>query len=103
MANKWLFKNESLYNYYIINIELQNPLVETMNWIVENIIDLLLDKSYLSSPYRSVFVRSSSCLFKMLLSIFLILIKRHCLADWKSGLWRKKLVVVSISRMQSLG
>ena len=31
MAYKWLFKNESLSNYYIINIELQNPLVETMN------------------------------------------------------------------------
>ena len=61
--------------------ELLNHLVETMNAIVEDIIDLLQDKSNLSSPYRSVFVRTSSCFFKMFSSIFLIFIKRDCLAD----------------------
>ena len=55
--------------------------VETINSIVEDIIDLLQDKSNLSLPYRSVFVISSSCFFKMLSSIFLIFIKRDCLAD----------------------
>ena len=52
-----------------------------MNSIVEDIIDLLQDKSNLPSPYRSVFVKSSSCFFKMLSSIFLIFIKRDYLAD----------------------
>ena len=52
-----------------------------MDSIVKDIIDLLQDKSHLSSPYRRVFVMSSSCVFKMLSSIFLILIKRDCLAD----------------------
>ena len=51
-----------------------------MNSIVEDIIELLQDKSNLSSPYRSVFVISSSCFFKMLSSVFLIFIKRDCLA-----------------------
>ena len=60
---------------------LQNLSVETMYSIAEDIIDLLQDKSNLSSPYRSVFVISSSCFFKMLSSLFLILIKRDCLAD----------------------
>ena len=50
-----------------------------MNSIVEDI-DLLQDKSNLSSPYRSVFLISSSC-FKMLSSNFLILVKRDCVAD----------------------
>ena len=54
-----------------------------MNSIVEDIIDLLQDKSNLSSPYRSVFVISLPCFFKMLASVFLILIKRNCLADWQ--------------------
>ena len=44
-----------------------------MNSIVEDIIDLLQDKSNSSSPYRSVFAISSSCFLKMLSSIFLIL------------------------------
>ena len=61
--------------------ELLNLSVETMNSIVEDIIDLLQDKSNLSSPYRSVFVICSSCFFKILSSIFLIFIKRDCLAD----------------------
>ena len=52
-----------------------------MNSTVEDIIDLLQDKSNLSSPYKSVFVIRSSCFFKMLSSIFLILVKRDCLAD----------------------
>ena len=52
-----------------------------MNSIAEDILDLLQDKLNLSSPYRSVFVRSSSCFFKMLSTIFLILVKRDCLAD----------------------
>ena len=60
---------------------LQNLSVETIYSIAEDIIDLLQDKSNLSSPYRSVFVISSSCFFKMLSSLFLILIKRDCLAD----------------------
>ena len=52
-----------------------------MNSIVEDIIDLLQDKSNFSSPYRSVFVISLSCFFKMRSSVFLILIKKDCLAD----------------------
>ena len=52
-----------------------------MNSIVEDIIDVLQDKSNLSSPYRNVFVISLSCFFKMFLLIFLILIRRDCLAD----------------------
>ena len=52
-----------------------------MNSIAEDILDLLEDKSNLSSPYRGVFVISSSCFFKMLSSIFLILFKRDCIAD----------------------
>ena len=61
--------------------ELLNLSVETMNSIAEDIIDLLQDKSNLSSPDRSVSVISSSCFFKMFSSIFLMLIKRDCLAD----------------------
>ena len=57
--------------------ELLNLLVETMNSIVEEIMDLLQDKSNLSSPE----VISSSCFFKMLSSIFLIFVKRDYLAD----------------------
>ena len=57
----------------IYTSELLNLSVETMNWIVKDIIDLLQDKSNLSSPYRSVFVISLPCFFKMLSSIFLIL------------------------------
>ena len=79
-----------LKNYTSVLLNLS---VETMNSIIEDIIDLLQDKSNLSSPYRSVFVISSSCFFKMLSSIFLILIKRDCLADWKSGQWRRKWVI----------
>ena len=41
-----------------------------MNSIVEDILDLLQDKSDLSLPYRNVFVISSSSLFKMLSSVF---------------------------------
>ena len=59
----------------IYTSELLNLSVETMNSIVEDIIDLLLDESNLSSPYRSVFVIHLSCFFKMFSSIFLILIK----------------------------
>ena len=59
-----------------------------MDSIIEDIIDLLQDKSNLLSPYRSVFVISSSCFFKMLSSVFLILIKplitRHCRRDYCS-------------------
>ena len=62
--------------------ELLNFSVEIMNSIVEDIIDLLQDKSNLSSPYRSVSLISSSCFFGMLSSVFLI-IERDCLADWK--------------------
>ena len=65
----------------IYTSELLNFSVETRNSIVEDIIDLLQDKSNLSSLYRSVFVISSSCFSKMLSSIFLILIKSDCLAD----------------------
>ena len=69
----------------IYTSELPNLSVETINSIVKDIIDLLQGTSNLSSPYRSVFAISSSCFFKMLSSIFLILIKRDCLADWKRG------------------
>ena len=61
--------------------ELLNLSIETMNSIVEDFIDLLQDKSHLLSPYRRVFVINLSCFFKMLSSIFLILIIRDCLAD----------------------
>ena len=61
--------------------ELPNLSVETMNSIVDDIIDLLRDKPNLSLSYRSVFVISLSCFFKMLSSIFLILIKTYYLAD----------------------
>ena len=63
-----------------------------MNSIVEDIIDLLQDKSNLSSPYRSVFVISSSCFFKMLSSIFFMLLKK--------GERRRKWVAVSIFKPQ---
>ena len=56
-----------------------------MNLVVEDIIDLLQDKSNLLFPYKSVFVISSSFSFKMVSSIFLILIKKDCLADRKRG------------------
>ena len=72
----------TVYNWKFILVDLS---IETMNSIDEDIIDLLQDKSNLSSPQRSVFVISSSCFFKMLSSIFLILIKRDCLAHWKRG------------------
>ena len=55
----------------IYTSELLNLSVETMNLIVEYIIDLLQDKPNLSSPHRSVFVISSSCFFKMFSSIYL--------------------------------
>ena len=73
------FKNGCL-KLRIYTSELQNLSVETMNSIDEDIIDLLQDKSNLPSPQRSVFVISSSCFFKMLSSVFLILVKRDCLA-----------------------
>ena len=72
-----------------------------MNSIVKDIVNLLQDKSSLLSPYISVYVISSSCLFKMLSSIFLVLVKRDCLADWKRGQWKRKWVVVSIYRPQT--
>ena len=65
----------------IYTSELLNVSVETVNSIVEDIIDLLQDKSNLSSPYRSVFVITSSCFSKIISSIFLILVSRNCLAD----------------------
>ena len=65
----------------ICTSELLNFSVETRNSIAEDFMDLLQDKSNLSSLYRSVFVISSSCFSKMLSSIFLILIKSDCLAD----------------------
>ena len=92
----WL-KNDCLkmkiYTSKVVNLS-----VEAMKAIVEDIIDLLQDKSNLSSPYRSVFVISSSCFFKMLSSIFLMLIKRNCVANWERGQLRRKWVIVSISR-----
>ena len=59
--------------------ELLNLSVEPVNSVVEDIIDLLQDKSNLSSPYRSVFVIIS--FFKILSLIFLTLIKKDCPAD----------------------
>ena len=67
----------------IYTSKLFNLSVETMNSIAEDIIDLLQDKWNLPSPYRSVFVISPTYFLKMLSSIFLILIKRDCLADWE--------------------
>ena len=72
-----------------------------MNLIVEDIIDLLQDKSNLLLPYKSVFVISSSFFFKMVSSIFLMLIKRDCLTDRKRGQRRRKWVAISISRPQT--
>ena len=66
-----------------------------MNSAVEYIIDLLQDKSNLSSPYRSGFVISSSCFFKTLSSI-LIMIKKNCLTDWKIRQWRTKMLFARI-------
>ena len=84
MAYKWLFKNKNgCLQPKIHTSKLLNLSVEAMNWIVEDIIDLLKDKSSLSSPHRSVFVISSSCFFKLLSLIFLKLIKGDCLADWR--------------------
>ena len=91
LKNTWvdvqvrLWLKNSCLQLKIYTSELLDLSVETMNWIVEDIIDLLQDKSNLLSPYRSVFVISLSCFFKMLSSIFLILIKRDYLADWKRG------------------
>ena len=65
----------------IYTSELLNLSAETVNSIVEDIIDLLQDKSNLSSSYRSIFVISLSCFFKLLSSIFLLLIKRDYLGD----------------------
>ena len=75
MAIKWVLKMK------IYTSELLNLSVETINSILEDIIELLQGKSNFSSPYRSIFVISWSCFFKMLSLIFLILIKRDCLAD----------------------
>ena len=47
----------------IYTSELLNLSVETMNSIAEDIVDLLQGKSNLSSPYRSVFVITSSLRF----------------------------------------
>ena len=68
MFKLWL-KNGCL-KMNIYTSELLNLSVETMNSIAEDIIDLLKDKSNLSSPYRIVSVISSSYFFKMLSSIF---------------------------------
>ena len=46
--------------------ELLNLSVETMNSIVEDITNSLQDNSNLSLSYRSVFVKNSSCFFKLL-------------------------------------
>ena len=66
----------------IYTSQLLNPFVETMNSIVEDIIDLKQDKSNLSSPYRSAFVISLSCFFKMLSLI-------DCLADGRRVQWNE--------------
>ena len=65
----------------IFTKELLNLSVETINLIVEDIIDLLKDNSNLSSPYRNAFVISLSCFFKMLSSIFFKLIESNFIAD----------------------
>ena len=62
----------AIYNWKSYTSELLNLSVEKINSIVEDIIDLLEDKSNLSSPYRSVVLISSSSFFKMFSSIFLI-------------------------------
>ena len=63
VKNKW----KQIYTSELLNLS-----VETMNSIVEDIIDLLWDNSNLSSPYRRIFVISLSCFFKTLSSIYLI-------------------------------
>ena len=62
----------AIYNWKSYTSELLNLSVEKINSIVEDIIDLLEDKSNLSSPYRSVVLISSLSFFKMFSSIFLI-------------------------------
>ena len=86
-----LWLKDGCWQLKIYTSELLDLSVETVMSIVEDIIDLLQDKSNLSSPYRSVFVISSSCFFKMLSSVFLILVKRDCLAHWKRGQWRRNI------------
>ena len=86
-----LWLKDGCWQLKIYTSELLDLSVETVMSVVEDIIDLLQDKSNLSSPYRSVFVISSSCFFKMLSSIFLILVKRDCLAHWKRGQWRRNI------------
>ena len=49
------------YNWKSYTSELLNLSVEKINSIVEDIIDLLEDKSNLSSPYRSVRQVSLKC------------------------------------------
>ena len=63
VKNKW----KQIYTSELLNLS-----VETMNSIVEDIIDLLWDNSNLSSPYRRIFVISLSCFIKTLSSIYLI-------------------------------
>ena len=77
-----------------------NLSIESMNSVVEDNINLLQCKSNLSPPHSSVLVKRSPCFFKMLLSVFLIMIRRDCLADWKRGQEKRKWVLVSISRPQ---
>ena len=75
----------------IYTSELLNLSVETMNSIAEDIIHLLQDKSNLSLPYRSVFVISWSCFFKMLSSVFLMLVKEGLSSTLKEGAVRKEM------------
>ena len=60
----------------IYTSELLNLSGETMDSIVEDVINLWQDKSNFPSPYRSAFVISSSCFFKMLSSFVLMFIKK---------------------------
>ena len=65
--------------------ELLNLSVEIMNSIVEDIIELLQRHVKFIIAIQKGFLISSSCFFKMLSSIFLILIKVAC----RVQIWKK--------------
>ena len=70
--------------------ELLNLSVEIMNSIVEDIIELLQRHVKFIIPIQKGFLISSSCFFKMLSSIFLILIKVAC----RVQIWKKHFVKI---------
>ena len=103
MAWKWLFGNEHIY-LWITKSFSRNK--EFNCWRYYRLIkrQVILQSLHYKVKFvtatQRCFVMSLPCFFKMFPSIFLILINRDCLADCKRGQWRRKCVVVSISRPQ---